>query len=211
MNTFNFTSLIKVITKRDLVIETQDTSLEYGKTYLLYRTLPNNKGRTKFFWTTPKSDEKFLRSFITAFITKYKEPNPINYDGMYHGIYYPRQDWKVMTNDQKSMCYFHHSSNMYSKNTLLKQIEENFNSTEIVSDLCRYGFYPTEYGVGIFALWATPSVLNVVEKMSAFLKENNYAYKTEFSDAKWVLRFKLGLDKNFHSTILQKFIDNQEK
>jgi len=200
MNTQNFINLIQGITSRDFSIDTNDLSLHYSKKYYVFRTLKS--GRTVgFYWVTPKTDDKFLRSFITAFTTKYFEPNPKNYDGKYPGS----TAWDNMTNDQRDFCYMHHRSNMISKKDLLSIVESNFNNNKITNILCRYGFYPTEYGIGIFCLFNTKYVTNSILKMVEFLNSNNIPFSNEFSDAKWVYRFKINLDKIKHEGLLDRF------
>ena len=79
MLTQNFQNLIQLVTGRDFIIDTTDNEIFFEKQYEIIRVLPASKRAVGFSWKTPKSDEKMLRSFITAFTSKYREPNPANY------------------------------------------------------------------------------------------------------------------------------------
>jgi len=199
MNTNNFIKLIQNITNRNLQIDTLDTELQFEKDYFIYTVLPLTDRKIYFKWTTPKATDKFLRSFITAFTTKYKEPNPLVYNGRYGS------KWCEMSEVQREYAYMHHSSNMYSKTELLDQIQANFNSDSICTTLIKYGFYSTEYGIGIFAFWATSGVVSAIQKLKDYLNAKNIPYSNEFSDAKWVYRFKLNMDKSINTSILNNF------
>ena len=94
METTKFTSLIQKITGRQLQIDTKDEILSFEKEYFVYITLPILGSTIGFKWKTPKSTEKFLRSFITAFTTKFTEPNPKCYDKTYGGKEYK---WELKT------------------------------------------------------------------------------------------------------------------
>ncbi len=202
MNTQNFQNLIQLVTGRDFLIKTNDTELQFEKEYCIYRILPVSGRSVHFFWKTPKSDEKMLRSFITSFASKYREPNPANYKTC---APYFSPSWDEMTTEKQEFAYLHHSSNMYSKEMLLKQIEDNFSKESIAAGLIRYGFYPTEYGVGIFCFWMTSAVNNAINAMANHLQKLSIPFSNEFSDARWVYRFKLGISKEVHTNILQQF------
>ena len=202
METNKFISLIQNITGRNLQIDTQDEILQFEKEYYVFIVLPITDRKICFKWVTPKTTDKFLRSFITSFTTKFIEPNPKAYDYNYGGIDYK---WIDKTEKEKEYAYSHHRSNMYTKNQLLEQIQANFNSDNICNTLIKYGFYSTEYGIGIFALWATDGVLNAIQKLKQYLQSKNIPYTNEYSDARWVYRYKLGLDKNTHTSILNNF------
>lgn len=202
MNKERFEKLIQKITGRNLIIDTHDQEIINGKEYSVYNLLPVTQGKIRFKWKTATTDEKLLRSFITAFCTKYLEPNPKAYDKFYGGQEYK---WEWMTDEQKENARFHHRSNMLSKDSLMKQIESNFNSPDMETSLIRYGFYPTEYGVGIFCFWETQAVVNAIKTMQKHLSELSIPFKNEFSDAKWVYRFKLGLNKESHTALLNNF------
>jgi hypothetical protein len=101
-----------------------------------------------------------------------------------------------------------HLSRMYNKKALLEQIEANFGKEDIANGLIRYGFYPTEYGVGIFCFWATDAVKKAINTMAEYLKTKSIPYSNEFSDARWVFRFKLGISKEAHTNILNQLTNN---
>lgn len=202
MKTLNFQKLIQAITKREFIIDTNDNNLEVQKEYYIYKVLPLSNRKIGFKWVAPKNEENFLRSFINTFTSKYFEPNPEAYNITYGGLKYL---WDNKTEREKEFAYLNHKSNMYSKNELLQQIEFNCNDKNIETTLLKYGFYSTNYGIGIFCYWQTNSVLNTIEKMSNFLKSKNIPFKNEFSDAKWVLRFKINLTKENHEQILKSF------
>ncbi len=202
MNTENFVKLINLLTNRDFMISTKDTEIETEKEYYIYRVLPISQRKIGFSWKTPVNEENLIRSFITAFTSKYREPNPRAYDKNYGGKEYR---WDTMTDEQKEFAYYHHASNMYSKKQLLEMIEDNMTKDEIKSDFCKYGFYPTMYGVGIFAFWTTNSVLYAINEMKTYLNSQGIFFSNEYSDAKWVYRFKINASKPIHANILNNF------
>jgi len=201
MTTENFQHLIRLITGRDFSIKTEDTELQFEKEYVIFRILPATNRSVSFIWKTPKSDEKMLRSFITAFTSKYREPNPANYTTCSP---YFSPSWDEMTAEKQEFAYMHHSSNMYSKEKLLKQVEDNFSKDGIASGLMKYGFYNTEYGIGIFCFWMTAGVQTAIKAMATHLENISIPYTNEFSDARWVYRFKLGLTKESHLSIINQ-------
>jgi hypothetical protein len=202
MNTSNFNNLIQLITGRNFEIRTSDIELLPEMEYIVVRKLPVTGRNVSFKWKTPKTDEKMLRSFITSFATKYREPNPLAYDYEYGGKYYT---WAAKTDEEKEFAYCHHASNMFSKEQLLKQVEDNFSNENIATGLIRYGFYPTEYGIGIFCFWLTVGVNSAIEAMKKYLLSSNIPFRNEFSDARWVFRFRLEISKNVHTNILNNF------
>ena len=201
MTTSNFQNLIQLITGRDFMIKTDDSEIQFEKEYYIYRILPVSQRAVSFMWKTPKADEKMLRSFITAFTSKYREPNPANYTTCSP---YFSPSWDEMTAEKQEFAYYHHASNMYSKTDLLKQVENNFANDGIATGLIRYGFYNTEYGIGIFCFWMTTGVNTAINTMKAHLQKLSIPFTNEFSDAKWVYRFKLGLTKETHLSIINE-------
>lgn len=203
MNTLNFQNLIRLITGRDFTIKTDGSELQFEKEYCIYRILPLSQRSVSFMWKTPKSDEKMLRSFITAFTSKYREPNPRAYDYSAK-IYGEKYRWENRTEEDKENAYYHHSNNMYSKSDLLKQVEDNLSKDGIGTGLIKYGFYNTEYGIGIFCFWMTPGVKAAINAMATHLKSLSIPFTNEFSDARWVYRFKVGLTKEAHLSIINQ-------
>lgn len=202
METKNFEKLVQSITGRELIIDTQDSEIIGGKEYRIYKVLPITQGTVSFKWKAALTDEKMLRSFITAFTTKYKEPDPKCYNKVYGGVTYT---WDAKTEKEKEYAYYNHSSNMFYKDELMKQIENNFENENMQSILMRYGFYSTEYGVGIFALFTTNSIVNSIKAMGSYLTEKSIPFTNEYSDARWVYRFKLNISKEIHSKLIQQF------
>jgi hypothetical protein len=200
MKTTNFINLINEITGREFFINTTDENLQTETEYYIYKILPITGRKIGFYWVTPKTMDKFLRSFITAFTSKYKEPNPAAYNQKWYN-----STWNDKTETDKENAYMHHTSNMFSKTALLEQIEVNFNKDSITSTLCKYGFYTTEYGIGIFCYFNTDGVVNSIAKMTKYLQNKNIPFKNEFSDARWVFRFVLNLDKPKHEILLNSF------
>jgi hypothetical protein len=202
MKTAQFTNLIQIATGRDFQIATTDTELINEKDYFVFRKLPITGKVVSFKWTTPKADDKYLRSFITAFCSKYREPDPAAYTTCSP---YFSPSWSEMEPIKQEYAYSHHASNMYNKKQLMEQVESNFNNPEITQGLNRYGFYATEYGVGTFVLFATRYVEQSISDMAAYLKRQGIAFSNEYSEAGWVLRFKINASKPIHENILASF------
>jgi hypothetical protein len=93
---------------------------------------------------------------------------------------------------------------MYNKEDLLKQIESNFNNPNITSGLMKWGFYETNYGIGIFCFWMNDWVKKAIDKMSVHLTNLSIPFTNEFSDAKWVFRFKIGMSKEIHLGLISE-------
>jgi len=201
MTTANFQKLIQLITGRDFLIKTEDTNLQFEKEYQIYRVLPVTGRSVSFTWKTPKAEDKMLRSFITAFTSKYREPNPAAYTTRSP---YFSPSWDEMTAEKQEGAYCHHASNMYNKESLLKQVEDNFSKDGICSGLIKYGFYETLYGIGIFCFWMTEGVQKAINIMKNHLHVASIPFTNEFSDARWVYRFKIGLSKESHLSIINQ-------
>lgn len=201
MKTTNFENLIRLVTGRDFSIKTQDTELQFEKEYTIYRILPVSGRSVSFTWKTPKAEDKMLRSFITSFTSKYREPNPANYTTCWP---YFSPSWNEMKVEDQEFAYMHHSSNMYSKEQLMKQVEDNFTKDGVCSGLMRYGFYETNYGIGIFCFWMTTGVQSAINAMTEHLKKLSIPFTNEFSDARWVFRFKIGLSRENHMAIINQ-------
>lgn len=204
MQTSNFQSLIQAVTSRPFLISTQHTEIQPETEYFIYRILPITQRKIGFYWKTAKTEEKMLKSFITAFTSKYREPDPAAYDHVYGGKQYY---WNEKTDEEKEYAYSHHASNMYSKQQLLEQVQSNFGNSAIENSLIRYGFYVTEYGIGTFAYWETEYVIRSIAKMKAFLHLKNIPFANEYSDAKWVYRFKLNIGREAHIKTLNSFCE----
>jgi len=202
MNTQNFQNLIQAITGRELIINTSDIEIQTEKEYYIYKIFPLTQRKSGFNWKTAKTEEKMLRSFITAFCNKYIEPNPKTYDYEYGGKTYK---WEDRTPIEKEYALSHHRTHQFNKTDLMSQISENFNKEGIQNALIKYGFYNTEYGIGIFCFWETDCVKQAINKMAKYLNDLSIPFKNEYSDARWVFRFKLNLTKDQHNSILNQF------
>jgi hypothetical protein len=202
MKTTNFVKLIQLATGRDFQIATTDEELINEKDYFIYRILPITGYKISFKWTTPKAEEKYLRSFITAFTTNYREPDPAAYTTC---APYFSPAWNEMSAEKQEFAYMHHRLNMYNKKQLMDQVEANFNNPDITTGLNRYGFYATEYGIGTFVLFATKYVEQSISDMAEYLKSQGIAFSNEYSNARWVLRFKINASKAIHESILNSF------
>jgi len=205
MKTENFIKLINSITKKDFQIKTSDTELKPEETYYIFRITPERKYKIGFDFKCPKNEENLIKSFINVYCSKYREPDPANYTGWYYGTYNKKSDWNFMSENEKEFCINHHSSHMYSKSALLEQIKENMNDSNIENVLCKYGFYHTVYGIGIFVLFSGQYELNAINRMSGYLKRKNIPFRNEYSNAKWVYRFVINIDKDIHKSLLSDF------
>jgi hypothetical protein len=203
MKTENFIKLVQSFTGRDFQVETNDLELESEKTYSIYRYTPIKKYKISFDFKVPKNEESIIKSFINTFCNKYKEPDPANYDGKYAND--PKDKWEFFTDEQKENCYFHHSSNMFYKTDLMEQVKENLGKSEIEDVLCQYGFYHTLYGIGIFILLGGQYELNAIDRMKKYLSEKNIPFKNQLSDAHWVFRFVININKDVHKSLLTNF------
>lgn len=201
METKKFINLINAITGKDFTISTSDSELLPSTRYRVFRTLPIKRIEVGFDFDTPKNIESYAKTFINQYCKKYREPNPANYDGSYPGS----TAWDNMTDEQRERCYWHHSNNMYSSSQLLEQIKENFNNPAIERALCRFGFYETNYGVGIFVLFAGKYEMEAIKRMEEYLNAQSVFYSNEFSNARWVYRFVINISKDVHFNILEGF------
>jgi hypothetical protein len=209
MKTQNFTQLIRAVTGRPFtILERTDwrntkpceETLEHEKTYFVSMTLPLTGLTVGFDWKTPKADEKMLRSFITAFTSKYREPNPATYVS-YEGA----NRWEGMTAEKREYAYNHHVSHMFPKEVLLERVQARFSCAEIETALNQWGFYETEYGIGIFCFWETQFVRNAIGKMRGYLSGLQVAAREEYSDARWVYRFRIEANRDIHTSLLKQF------
>jgi len=211
MNTESFTRLAQAVTGRpftfakrltwretESVGETLNTETQYFVGY----NLPLSGRLVGFDWKTPKSDEKMLRSFITAFTSKYREPDPATYVSDPYGA----TAWRDMSAERREGAFGHHSFHMLTKDKLLAKIQESFSHPEMENTLNRWGFYETEYGIGIFCFWLTATVKGSMASMRAFLGSEGVSCREEFSDARWVYRFRVEASRNVHTALLSRFV-----
>ena len=202
MKTENFNKLIQSITNRDLQIDTNESELQLNCEYTIYRITPLRKIKVSFTFKTPKNEEKLIKSFVNTFCNKYKEPNPENYNKTYGGDILR---WNDKTDLEKEFAYYNHSSNMFSKTCLMDNIRKNMLNPGIEHTLCRYGFYHTLYGIGLFILFGGEYEINAINRMSKYLSEKNIPFKNQTSEAGWVYRFCINIDKDIHKGLLISF------
>lgn len=207
METKNFESLIEAVTGRKLVIRNNvgfrgytgsyPEKIEPGIKYDICRIDYEGQERFTFTFNAPQNPEHFLKSFINQFCGKHKEPNPSKI-----------HNWETLPEKYRDNCYLYHSSSMFSKQHLMKQIQDNVSQSGITNVYCRYGFYPTEYGLGIFILFAGAYEMEAITKLRAYMQANKIPFSNEFSDARWVYRFKINVNKNFHTGVLKNFVNS---
>lgn len=210
MKTDSFTQLIRAVTGRQFsiaartnwreTVPAQDT-LFHETVYFVFVTLPLTGRVFGFDWKTPKSDEKMLRSFITAFCSKYREPDPATY----RADAFRSESWEQMSPEKREHAFSHHAGHMLSKEHLLKEVEARFACPEIETALNQWGFYETEYGIGIFCYWQTAFVARAMENMRSFLAKKLIPAREEFSDARWAYRFRIEVSRDAHVALLKEF------
>jgi hypothetical protein len=67
-------------------------------------------------------------------------------------------------------------------------------------------FYTTLYGIGMWDFFNSDMVHNILHKeIDAFLKANEVKYTNEYSDARWVFRYKFNMDIENTNQLLSKF------
>jgi hypothetical protein len=161
-----------------------------------------------FTWQTPKDEDNLIRSFVSCFCAKYREPNPASYYD-YHGK--PAFDkyavtWNNPMTRFNSPCWNHHVSHMLTKEALREQVEARAaNFTPAQAALC---FYPTNYGVGIFSLFGGPWVASNLQAMAAHLTALGVPFRTELSRAQWVTRCVINAGKPVHIHLLSTYCPN---
>ena len=201
MDANNFLKLVNGITNKDFKISGDPEVIEPEKEDIFWRKTPINKYTVSFKFKAPKNEESFIKTFINTYCNKYLEPDPKAYDGKYYGS----KSWEQMSDKEKEFAHLHHRSNMKNKETLLEEIKANLEKSDIEAILLNYGFYHTNYGLGIFVLFAGTYEMSSINKMRTFLESQHFTFSNEFSDKRWVYRFKLNLSKDLHLSILKKF------
>lgn len=202
MKTSQFQALIQAVTNRPLTLKNTDGEIALEQTVTIYRPFKPGETRPAFDWKTPKKEDSLFRSFITAFCSKYLEPDPSTYeDGSWERNY--AEKWNDPESHWTCSPWHHHRTHQYSKDKLKSQIIENFSKFD--SSMARLGFYETNYGIGIFTLYGGPWVRTSLESMANYLQGQAIPFRNELSDAGWVTRFVIGLDKIAHNRILGTF------
>jgi hypothetical protein len=204
MKTQQMTELIAAMTGRKLTLDCGEEIPLDSKVGVYREGLPKESERhyPHFVWKTPKDEDNLIRSFVTCFCSKYREPDPatyFDYSGNPSFGKYAEQ-WNNPATRADSPCWHHHAGHMLSKEKLKAQIEANFAAFSGPQfSLC---FYPTNYGIGIFTLYGGKWVQDSLTLMAEHLKRNAIPYRNEMSKAFWVTRFVIGATKEMHAQIL---------
>ena len=206
MKTSQLQELIQAATGRPLTIHGAgeeiplDTKLQIGRPY-------GARGKAEtlaFEWRTPKKEDSILRSFITAFCSKYKEPDPATYArncSCYGDTWMGyEQPWNDPATHWNCALWGHHASHMLSKDKLRAQVVANFSRFD--SSMARLGFYETNYGIGLFTVYGGAWITQALSDMAQHLDSKAIPFSNELSEAGWVTRFVIGLDKPQHAAIL---------
>jgi len=209
MKTNQFQELIQAVTGRPLILNNPLEEIPLDSKVCIQRPYGHKGIETvhTFDWKTPKKEDSLLRSFITAFCSKYKEPDPETYSRncKAYGDTWGKhaEAWNSTETHWNCSLWGHHASHQTSKEKLKAQIIANF--ARFDSNSARLGFYETNYGIGIFTIYGGEWVEKSILSMSNHLASLGIPYRNELSDAGWVTRFVIGLDKPTHSNILGKY------
>jgi hypothetical protein len=209
MKTNQFQELIQAVTGRQLILDNPLEEIPLGSKVSIRRPYGHKGVETvhTFDWKTPKKEDSLLRSFITAFCSKYKEPDPETYSRNFkiYGDTWEKyaEAWNSTETHWNCSLWSHHASHQTSKEKLKSQVIANF--ARFDSNSARLGFYETNYGIGIFTIYGGEWVEKSLSSMSNHLVGLGIPYRNELSDAGWVTRFVIGLDKPAHSNILGKY------
>jgi len=174
----NFENLIKLVTGKNLSVTSNFIELE--KEYNVFLDNEFN-----FTFKTPKKIDSLLSSFINQYCNKAK---------------IVEQKYLDMFKFKRLNMYMRHHCK--TKFSLMNDIKENFNTTDFIREYCKYGFYSTEYGIGIFVQFLTDKSFTLMEK---FLTNKNIPFVLEYSEKEFVLRFKIKLNRDIHFMLLNEF------
>jgi len=204
MKKYQFQELIQAVTGRPLTLDVQCDEIPLDSTISILRPYKAGKTRFAFNWKTPKTEDSLLRSFITAFCSKYSEPDPATYSrncSLYGDTWKRHEEpWQNPETHWNCVPWGHHRGHQTSKDKLKSQVVANF--AKFDAGMARLGFYETNYGIGIFTVYGGKWVAESLASMSDYLTRQGIPYKNELSDAGWVTRFVIGLDKPAHSNLL---------
>jgi hypothetical protein len=207
MKTQQFEKLIQAITGRPLTIEISLEEIPLESKITISRPWKTGKRAFAFEWKTPQKEDSLLRSFITAFCSKYLEPDPETYSRncSAYGDRWMEHDEEWNNPETRWNCslWNHHRGHQTSKEKLKAQVIANFANFD--SGTARLGFYVTNYGIGIFTIYGGAWVQDSLAKMADYLNRKGIPYRNELSKAEWVTRFIVGLDKPSHANILSGF------
>jgi hypothetical protein len=207
MQASQFEKLIQAVTGRPLTLISTTGEIPLDSKVSIFRPWKKGDARFSFEWKTPKKEDSLLRSFVTAFCSKYYEPDPDTYSRncSCYGDTWARhaEAWESPETHWNCAIWGHHTSHMTSKEKLRKQVEANFSNFD--SGMARLGFYSTNYGIGLFTIYGGPWVETSLAEMAKHLGIQGVPFKNELSEAGWVTRFLIGLEKPSHSRILGSF------
>jgi len=207
MKTEQFQNLIQAMTGRPLTLINQSGEIPLDSKVSIFRPWKNGETRFSFEWKTPKKEDSLLRSFVTAFCSKYHEPDPDTYSRACscYGDTWARhaEAWESPETHWNCSLWHHHASHGLSKEKLKSQVITNFESFD--AGTARLGFYETNYGIGIFTIYGGTWVEESLASMSEYLNRQGIPFRNELSKAEWVTRFIIGLEKPVHSRILGGF------
>lgn len=201
MKTENFLHLIREITGEPFRIDEPGDEVHLDQLYFVRLILAGSAHFLEFQWKTPKDEENLLRSFVTAYCSKCRVVNPAHYVSEN-----PRYNWDNMSQKDKDFARLcHHRGNMFTKEELMEQIETRFKSESMGKVLTRYGFYFTDYGIGVYVIYGGKAVETACDAMREFLTGKGVGFTNELSKAGWVFRFRLGLSREIHAALLAQF------
>jgi hypothetical protein len=207
MKTDQFQKLVQAVTGRPLTFSCDSEEVPLDSKITINRPWKEGKTVFAFNWKTPKKEDSLLRSFITAFCSNYKEPDPKTYSRncpCYGDTWIKyAESWENPETHWNCSLWHHHAGHMTSKSKLKEQVVSNFESFD--AGTARLGFYATNYGIGIFTIYGGSWVKESLAKMSSYLQENSIPYRNELSDAGWVTRFIIGVEKPAHMNILNGY------
>lgn len=207
MKTQQFQKLIQSVTGRPLTIVTNSEEITLESTLRIFRPWKSDQDALAFEWKTPKKEDSLLRSFITAFCSKYREPDPATYSRncSAYGDTWARHEeaWNNPETRWNCSLWNHHAEHMVTKEKLKAQVISNF--TNFDAGTARLGFYETHYGIGIFTIYGGDWVQKSLSAMSDYLTSKAIPYRNELSDAGWVTRYVMNIDKTAHASLLSAF------
>ena len=198
MKTAQFQELIQNVTGRKLFFTINSDEIPLDVKIAIYR--PGCRWYS-FIWKTPKNEDALLRSFITAFCTKYKEPDPSTYEGNQWERY--AEKWDNLETRFECAAWHHHATHMLNKDKLREQVAANF--ANFSREMGRLGFYPTNYGIGLFTAFGGQWVKDSLSEMAKHLEASFIPFSNELSEKGWVTRFLIKTTRENHSAILGGF------
>jgi len=206
MKTKQMTDLCAAVTGRALTFDCGGEIPLESKIGVFREGYPSNIARyPHFVWATPKDEDNVMRSFITAFCSKYKEPDPetyFDYDGK-PSFDRHAAEWNNPKTRHLSPCWHHHAGHMLSKDKLRAQVEAGFaRMTPGQFSLC---FYPANYGIGIFSLFGGRWIDESIAAMAQHLRANAIPFRNELSEKHWVTRFVIGATREAHAALLSGY------